>query len=113
CSAATRRARSRVRPAKAGVLSRRNKPAGVEVRSPVARVAERSESDDLKPIDKPSLREGASHRAVTKVNADVASKWEPRRLSLPWMGESSLGGRNLTDAAVALRRGGSDSTVTQ
>ena len=31
---------------KAGVLSRKDRPAGVEVRSPVDRVAERSESDD-------------------------------------------------------------------
>ena len=29
-------------------------PAGVAVRSPVARIAERREIDDLKPIDKPS-----------------------------------------------------------
>jgi hypothetical protein len=49
-------------------------PAGAVIRSPVAWIAERSESDDLKPIDKPSEREGASHRAVTKVNAEVASK---------------------------------------
>jgi hypothetical protein len=49
-------------------------PAGVAVRSPVARIAERREIDDLKPIDRPSYREGASHRAVTKVNADMASK---------------------------------------
>jgi Transposase DDE domain len=62
-----------VRPAKAGVFSRSD-PAGVTVRSPVAWIAGRRETDDLKPIDKPSLREGASHRAVTQVNAYVASK---------------------------------------
>jgi hypothetical protein len=49
-------------------------PAGVAIRSPVAWIAGRRETDDLKPIDRPSYREGASHRAVTKVNADVASK---------------------------------------
>jgi hypothetical protein len=88
-------------------------PAGVEVRSPVAWIAERSESDDLKPIDKPSEREGASHRAVTKVNADVASTIHPRRPSPQVTGEGSMGSRNLTDTADRLRRGRSDSTVTQ
>ena len=76
------RAQFRVRPAKAGVFSRRQTCRG-KSQNPVARIAERSESDDLKPIDKPSAREGASHRAVTQVNADEASKWETRRLSLP------------------------------
>ena len=37
----------------------------IEVRSPVAWIASRRETEYLKPIDKPSLREGASHRAVT------------------------------------------------
>jgi hypothetical protein len=35
-------------------------PAGAEIRSPVAWIADWRETDDLKPIDKPSLREGAS-----------------------------------------------------
>ena len=87
-----------MRPAKAGLFSRRQSCRG-KSQSPVAWIADRSESDDLKPIDKPSLREGASHRAVTKVNADVASKTQPRRLSPRYWGESSMGSRNLTDAA--------------
>jgi hypothetical protein len=89
-------------------------PAGVEVRSPVAWIAGWRETDDLKPIDRSSLREGASHRAVTKVNADVASKTLPIRRPNPRSeGEGSMDSRNLIDAADPLRRGGSDSTVTR
>ena len=71
-----------------------DRPAGAEIRSPVAWIAERSESDDLKPIDRPSFREGASHRAVTQVNADVASKMRSpegrarnRRAKATWAAE--------------------------
>jgi hypothetical protein len=49
-------------------------PAGVIVRSPVAWMAGWRETKTLKPIDEASLREVASRQAVTKVNADVASK---------------------------------------
>jgi hypothetical protein len=49
-------------------------PAGVKVRSPVARIAGWRETKTLKPIDKTIERVVASHRAVTKVNAEVASK---------------------------------------
>ena len=48
-------------------------PAGVRIRSPVAWIAGRRETEFLKPIDKVSLGEIASHRAVTRVNAQVAS----------------------------------------
>ena len=51
-----------------------NKPTGVTVRSPVVRIAGWRETKTLKPIDKVSLGEITSHRAVTKVNANVASK---------------------------------------
>ena len=61
-------------------------PAGVEVRSPVAWIANRTETDYLKPIDRPSLREGASHRAVTQVNADVASKFFTPKAEPPFFG---------------------------
>jgi len=37
-------------------------------------MAERREIEDLKPIDKAIEGWGASHRAVTKVNAEMASK---------------------------------------
>ena len=48
-------------------------PAGVRIRSPVAWIAGKRETEFLKPIDKVSLGEIASHRAVTRVNAQVAS----------------------------------------
>src|SRR5437867_3489146 len=50
------------------------KPAGAGVRRPVAWMAGRRETKALKPIDKVSPGETASHRAVTTVNAQVASK---------------------------------------
>ena len=49
-------------------------PAGVKVRSPVVWIAGWRETKALKPIDKATERVVASHRAVTKVNAEVASK---------------------------------------
>jgi hypothetical protein len=50
------------------------KPAGARVRRPVVWMAGWRETKTLKPIDKVSLGEIASHRAVTTVNAQVASK---------------------------------------
>jgi hypothetical protein len=50
------------------------KPAGAIVRSPVVRIAGWRETKILKPIDEVSLGETTSHRAVTTVNVDVASK---------------------------------------
>jgi len=49
-------------------------PAGAKVRSPVAWIARRKETESLKPIDQIILGMMASHWAVTKVNAEVASK---------------------------------------
>ena len=49
-------------------------PAWVRARDPVAWMAGRRETDDLKPIDKAIFGMAASHRAVTEVNADLASK---------------------------------------
>ena len=51
-----------------------DKPAGATVRSPVVWIAGWRATKTLKPIDKVSLGEITSHRAVTKVNAQVASK---------------------------------------
>ena len=51
-----------------------DKPAGARVRSPVVWIAGWRETKTLKPIDKVSLGEITSHRAVTTVNANVASK---------------------------------------
>ena len=47
---------------------------GQESRSPVVWIAGWRETKTLKPIDKVSLGEITSHRAVTTVNANVASK---------------------------------------
>ena len=59
------------------------------------------------------LGEITSHRAVTTVNANVASKSQIRGPSPLPKGEGSMGCRNLTDTAPSPRRGGSDSTVTR
>jgi hypothetical protein len=51
-----------------------DRPTEARVRSLVARIAERRETEFLKPIDGIIFRMMASHWAVTKVNAEVASK---------------------------------------
>jgi len=91
-----------------------DKPAGAKVRRPVVRIAEWRETKTLKPIDEVSLGEITSHRAVTKVNAEVASKViesegraRNRRAKAAWVAE------NLTDTAISPQRGGSDSTVAR
>src|SRR5258707_10066938 len=61
-------ARCVVCPAKAGMFSRRQTCRG-RSQSPVVWIAEVMETETLKPIDKVSLGEATSHRAVTKVNA--------------------------------------------
>ena len=49
-------------------------PTGAKVRSLVTWIARRKETESLKPIDQIILGMTVSHWAVTKVNADVASK---------------------------------------
>jgi len=51
-----------------------DKPTEAKVRSLVAWIAGRKETEFLKPIDGIIVGVMASHRAVTKVNAEVASK---------------------------------------
>jgi hypothetical protein len=51
-----------------------DKPTEARVRSLVAWIARRKETESLKPIDLIIPGMTASHWAVTKVNADVASK---------------------------------------
>jgi hypothetical protein len=63
-----RASRTVVCPAKAGMFSRRQTCRG-KSQSPVVWIAEVMETETLKPIDKVSLGEATSHRAVTKVNA--------------------------------------------
>ena len=65
---ARRRARPVVCPGKVGMFSRRQTCRG-KSQSPVVWIAEVMETETLKPIDKASLGEVTSHRAVTKVNA--------------------------------------------
>jgi hypothetical protein len=89
-----------------------DKPAGVKVRNPVAWIAGWRETKTLKPIDNAFLGKVASHRAVMKMNAEVASKVkrsEGRARNRE--GEGSMTSRNLTDAITSLRRGGSDGTL--
>ena len=54
------------------------RPAGARVRSPVVWIAGWRETKTLKPIDNVSLGETTGHRAVTTVNAKVASKVRSR-----------------------------------
>jgi hypothetical protein len=86
-------------PAKAGVFSGGIKPTEVRVRSLVAWIAERRETKFLKPIDGIILGVMASHRAVTKVNAEVASKVLSQGPSPQLEGEGSMDRRKLTVAA--------------
>jgi len=91
-----------------------DKPAGARVRSSVAWIAERRETEFLKPIDARLLGGRASYRAVMKMNVDVASKVRiSEGRARIREGEGSMDSRNLTDAAVSLRRGGSDGTMTR
>ena len=90
------------------------RPAGARVRSPVVWIAGWRETKTLKPIDNVSLGKTTSHRAVTTVNAKVASKVRsPEGRVLNRRAKAAWGSRNLTDAAPSLRRGGSDSTVAR
>ena len=73
-------------------------PAEARARSLVAWMAGRRETDDLKPVDNAIFRMVASHRAVTKVNAQVAPKSDFRRPSPRCRGEGSMDGRKLADA---------------
>ncbi len=68
----------------------------------------------LKPIDKVSLGEITSHRAVMKVNVEVASKVKrPEGRARNREGEGNMDSRKLTDTTITLRRGGSDGTVAR
>jgi hypothetical protein len=72
-----------------------DKPAEAKVRSLVAWIARRKETESLKPIDLIIQGMTASHWAVTKVNAEVASKVSGprgraynRRAKAAWIGAS-------------------------
>ena len=67
----------------------------------------------LKPIDKVSLGEITSHRAVTTVNANVASKQQDPRAEPTVVGRRQHGTPKSDRCGVPPRRGVSDSTVTR
>ena len=73
------------------VCSAGDRPAGAKVRSPVVWIAGWRETKILKPIDRVSRGETTSHRAVTTVNANVASKSQIRGPSPLPEGEAEWG----------------------
>jgi hypothetical protein len=75
--------------------------AKIRARSLVAWMAGRRETKDLKPIDRAICGMAASHRAVTRVNAQVAPKMEEPggRVRDP-EDEGSMQRRNLAEAAM-------------
>src|ERR1700760_5104305 len=73
-SRVTREGHARLCVQRRRACSEGERPAGARVRSPVVWIAGWRETKTLKPIDKVSLGEITSHRAVTTVNANVASK---------------------------------------
>jgi hypothetical protein len=106
-------ARPVVCPAKAGMFSRRKACRGKsqKPRSLDSRVAGNQDSGAYR---QRLPGETTSYRAVTTVNAKVASKVRsPEGRVLNRRAKAAWGSRNLTDAAPSLRRGGSDSTVTR
>src|ERR1700693_5971386 len=106
-------ARPVVGPAKAGMFSRRKACRGKsqKPRSLDSRVAGNQDSEAYR---QRLPGETTSHRAVTTVNAKVASKVRsPEGRVLNRRAKAAWGSRNLTDAAPSLRRGGSDSTVAR
>ena len=88
-----------VRPAKAGVFSRRKTDQG-KSQSPVARRAWGRETNLLQPLDSLILGMGASVQAVAHANAQVAPPVRsPGGRAGNRAGEGSLGRRPLADAA--------------
>jgi hypothetical protein len=80
----------------------------------LARLISIPTTEFLEPIDDRLFGRRASHRAVMKMNVDVASKMRiPEGRARNREGEGSMDSRNLTDAVIPLRRGGSDSTMTR
>ena len=87
-----------------------DKPAGAKVRRPVVWIAGRRVTKALKPIDKVSLGEATSHRAVTTVNA----MW-PRKSFDPKAEPTSIGRRQhgvpKSDRCGTLHFGGVEATA--
>ena len=88
-----------VRPAKAGVFSRRQSYQG-KSQSPVARRAGGRETNLLKPLDSLIFGMGASVQAVAQAHAVVAPKVRsPGGRACNRAGQGSMGRRSLADAA--------------
>src|SRR5208337_1182130 len=101
-------ARPVVCPEKAGMFSREQTCRG-RSQSPVVWIAEERETEPSKPIDKASLGEVTSHRAVTRVNALWPRKCVSPRAEPPTQGRRQNGQPNTDRYGWSPRRGGSDS----
>ena len=90
------------------------RPTGARARRPVAWMAERRETEALKPIDDAIGKDGRESpgRNVSERKGSPESA-EPRRPSVCFLREGSRDDRRLADAAGPLRRGVSDGTVTR
>ncbi len=91
------------------VCSVGDKPTEAKVRSLVAWIAGRKETESLKPIDGIILGVMASHWAVTKVNADVASKVMAPEAEPATVRRRQHGLSQLTEAAI--HSGGVEATA--
>ena len=91
-----------VRNEKAGMFSRRQTCRG-RSQSPVVWIAEVMEAETLKPIDKVSPREAASHQGRNKGERVVASRMEVSPRAEPSTGgRRRMSSRRLTDKDVHL-----------
>jgi hypothetical protein len=95
-------------------VQREMNPAGARVRGSVAWMAGRSESDDLKPIDKALFR-----RVSESPGRNESERTGGPERAKPWRPSPQPEGRRQHEPAQTdrsdgtLRRGGSDSTVTR
>jgi hypothetical protein len=94
-------------------IQREFNPVGARVRSPVAWIVGRRETEFRKSIDETIHGMGASHRAVTKVNAQMASKMLTPEAELSVVERRQHGTPQSDRRGETLWRGSSDSTVTR
>ena len=88
-------------------------PTGAKVRSLVTWIARRKETESLKPIDQIILGMTVSHWAVTKVNAEVASKVMAPEAEPATVRRRQHGWSHLTEAAIHSGGVRSDSTMAR
>src|SRR5271166_1571954 len=84
------------------------RPAGAKIRGPVVWIAGWRETKTLKPIDNASRGEATSHRAVTTVNAKVASKMSSPEGRAPNRRAKSDRCGSFTSAGWKRQHGGKD-----